>query len=76
MRRFSAPAFPRPYSFTSNREGAGQPVPGEMGMSYREWLIGMALAGMCFGDSGPDYVAKRAIEVADAVISQLEGEKP
>lgn len=46
-------------------------------MSFRQYLIGQALAGLC---ASPDYasyvqVAHEAIKVADMVLNNLESEK-
>lgn len=51
--------------------GHGKPMPG---MSLRDWFAGMALATDCveYADSDMESVAKRAYEVADAMIAERE----
>jgi hypothetical protein len=70
------PAFPIP---VDDRPGAYEAHPG---MSLLDWFAGQALAGLCahtgsFGNTGgPDVMAVRAYEVADAMIAakrQREG---
>lgn len=45
------------------------------GMTLREWLVGQVLAGSA--GHHKDYVAKRAVAIADAVLAELskEGDK-
>lgn len=44
------------------------------GMTYRQWLVGMALQGLLAGvpDKRPSDIARWAREHADAVLSELE----
>tara|TARA_R110000803_G_C11989495_1_gene321949 strand:- start:3576 stop:3803 length:228 start_codon:yes stop_codon:yes gene_type:complete len=48
------------------------------GMSYRQYLIGQALAGICansiFTETTVEIDAATAMELADAVIARLEEE--
>jgi hypothetical protein len=54
------------------------PSDDSFGMTYRQWLIGMALQGEMAADAEgvtkPDEHAKAAIEAADAVLVRLERE--
>ena len=43
------------------------------GMTYREWLIGMALSGFC-ADSECKDPACMAIQIADEVMAELKKE--
>ena len=69
-------AFPQPMTDANGRlEIAVQH--GHGGMSYRQWLIGMALNGCC-GDPDRngehDNYAHDAIKFADAIIARLDAE--
>lgn len=51
--------------------------PEDCGMTYRQWLIGMALMGLTplnHATAGIREIAKMAIACADAVISELDAE--
>ncbi len=48
---------------------------GDPGITYREWLIGMALAGYTSEYHIPQLAAQKAIETADAAIELLNGEE-
>jgi|TARA_R100000093_G_C1915333_1_gene64098 hypothetical protein len=60
-------AFPRPSVFSENTS-----VLGHKGMTYREWLIGQALAGMRHGDDKWKDVSAHARGIADRIIMDLE----
>lgn len=45
------------------------------GITYREWLIGMALAGYTSEYHVPRVAAQKTIEAADAAIELLNGEE-
>lgn len=49
--------------------------PGEDGMTYRQWLAGMALANLA-GTNTPDKVGRACVDFADAVVNNLEQPKP
>lgn len=63
-------AFPRPGS--NGWEGVD-------GMTYREWLIGQALAGLCANpaivDAAPHRVSTWALDQVDNVLKKLQKEK-
>lgn len=70
-------AFPGPVDLKSHLESGGEPFYNS-GMSYRQWLIGMALCGY---NANPDlHVTKEkaaveyAIEDANNIIAALEKE--
>lgn len=45
------------------------------GMTYREWLVGMAIQGLLSqGAANHDWTAEHAINYADAVIARLEAD--
>ena len=46
------------------------------GLTYREWLIGMALVGAASRDTFSTSTAREAIFLADAVLAQLAAEEP
>jgi hypothetical protein len=46
------------------------------GMTYREWLIGQALAGESTRSNGPALIARNAVASADAVLAILAKELP
>ena len=48
----------------------------QTGMTYRQWLIGMALQGILHGVQEPIFsgCAEYGIEAADAVIARLDAE--
>ncbi|MGK7927602.1 MAG: hypothetical protein AB4290_20575 [Spirulina sp.] len=48
---------------------------GNEGITYREWLIGMALTGYTSEYHVPWVAAQKAIEAADAAIELLNGEE-
>ena len=61
------PAFPRPTS----------DVPGQPGMSLRDWLAGQAVIGLVqFADSptrlSPSEMAEAAFKIADAMLKQRD----
>lgn len=43
------------------------------GMTYRQWLAGMAMQGLLANDSDrrPENIAKDAVEYTDALIAEL-----
>ena len=45
------------------------------GMTYRQWLIGQALAGACSIPGNPKHAADHAVMCADAVIERLKTEE-
>jgi hypothetical protein len=67
------PAFARPLSSSSYA------APEQDGLTYRQWLIGMALQGILAHPTTPGdtpLIALASIEAADAVIAALDREKP
>ena len=64
------PAFPVPLT--------GEPTGWTyLGMTYRHWLIGQALAGSMWMDRAgapPEAIGVTAVTAADAVIKQLDEE--
>lgn len=69
MKDTTGPAFPQHYK---DEQG----VYAEEGMTYRQWLIGMALKGLC---SNPTLTTVKlidqlAIEHADNIIAMLKAE--
>lgn len=67
----TGPAFSRPSSKTPK----GDYICGSPGMTYRQWLIGMALQGLLASGRGcPNDFAEDAIRCADAVL-EAEGKK-
>jgi hypothetical protein len=78
MRLGDKPAYPRPRSVTDTEFEARMTA--REGMTYREWLIGQALAGTCafsYGEDGGyliEHSARLAIGAADAVLAALEAE--
>ena len=84
------PAFPRPVSRTE-RDGAQFLVLPQAGMTYRQWLVGMALQGTLANTETLTALASTAsrrgfpfataialsvIEQADKVITELEKTNP
>jgi hypothetical protein len=71
------PAFPV-LSYEYKATGDLHPSPTvQPGMSFRDWLAGMALQGMLAGSAPegswpePEHLAAKCCEYADAVISEL-----
>ena len=62
-----------PASLSINGQWAGGTVP--EGMTYRQWLIGMALTSTSGTFTKADFIAFQVIERADAVLASLEKEK-
>ena len=61
------PAFPRPYSATDE-----VPIPGQQGMSLRDWFAGQALASMAHPEATELAKASAvyAWEVSDAMLAE------
>ena len=55
----------------------GSTLPGERGMTLRDWFAGMAMQGLCGSDVWPNdanipYIAKLSYEMADEMIKARE----
>lgn len=50
------------------------------GMSYRQWLVGMAMQGIAANDCSTEWawkeIAMHAVDAADAVLAELEKQCP
>lgn len=54
-----------------------QPVLTNFGISYRQWLIGMALQGAMANPNpscGPNVIALEVFQQVDAILNRLESE--
>ena len=76
-RKDGGPAFPQ--HIFETRDGAMQAsydAPDGAGMSLRDYFAGQALVGMVqfWGNSSSPELAKRAYEVADAMLAEQERE--
>ena len=65
------PAFPRAWE---ERTGMGIKASYVEGMTYRQWLAGMALSGFCANSNVPNREAM-AVEAADATIELMQPTK-
>ncbi|NEO88433.1 MAG: hypothetical protein F6J87_30030 [Spirulina sp. SIO3F2] len=65
------PAFPSPPAEVSI---GGDLYPHE-GMTYRQWLIGLAISGIAQRTTVPHLAAQYAIDLADSVITRLDAEQ-
>lgn len=73
MSKADKPVHARPVSM---EPGAGGKIRwAQDGISYREWLVGMILSGMNATQYEPEFLAARAVRLADLAIAELE-EKP
>lgn len=63
-------------SKVKEKEIAERPVyeHGGYGISYRLWLIGLALQGLSGSHNGSGFTAEIAVNYADAVIARLAAE--
>ena len=65
------PAFPMPQSHAGSLEESY--MPGEDGMSYRQWLIGQLANGLASNPQvASDNVAALAIQLADELIERID----
>lgn len=71
------PAFPVPPPIAETDGVSMQWSRAEPGMSYRQWLAGKAIQGLCansrFAETPEDVLATYAVRQADAVIAALKG---
>ena len=73
----SGPAFPRSVHISAEDVApAVAEIYGEQqdGMTYRQWLAGMALQGLCANEAvqsefGPQNIARLALERADSLLA-------
>lgn len=45
-------------------------------MTLREWFAGQAMASMQFEHAGAEFVAARAVKIADAILAELKKPRP
>jgi hypothetical protein len=73
-------AFPRPASdFLDEHGDRLKHFEAERGMTYRQWLVGMALQGLLSNAGNQldfELAAEEAIGHADSVLAQLEKTNP
>jgi hypothetical protein len=72
-RQASADAKPSPEPAQAFPEVAERPYDD---MTLREWFVGQALASMQFEHPAAEFVAERAVKIADAILAKLKKPRP